>query len=644
MRESKLKRVVLPGLALLVVLLGVAVAQRRGANRADASLAAEASHDGHDTHGEGEEGHDHEAGESGHEAGVITLPPESLKLGGIKTVTIRAGAAGAALQANGEVVADANRVVKVGSFVSGRITRLDGNIGDTVREGQVLAMLDSTEVAEARAAYEQAQAELSNAQRQLSTTRTLARSGVFTQKSVDETREKRNEVASQLASQRVEYQSELHSAEAAVRTAQAVLERAQSARHLAEQELGRRKALVAAGAVQHRPVEEARREMAEAQRAQQQARAALRLAETNLARTQKLFTAGVRARRELDEAQATFETAAADLKRADEQSRIAAQVLAREEKVLDSGIYASRETQQAESELAQAEQARREAEVGLQQAKQRLEIAQSPEKKQALAALESRLAALDSLLRRETSVAGQNLYAQRETQAAEAAVAQAKVRVLAARNALKVLRAPVDGAGASVPIVAPIGGRILERAANRGQMATPQDTLFTLLDLSTVWVEARVYEKDVRQVRLGQPVTIVASAFPEEQFSGKISYIGDVVDEKTRTLVVRGEVANPGRRLKPGVFVKVRLALASGAGALSVPAGAVQREGEKTVVFVAVDEDEFQEREVSLGAESGGTYEVLAGLKPGERVVSEGAFLVKSQGKKGELGHAGHAH
>ena len=96
---------------------------------------------------------------------MITLPPESLKLGGIKTVTIRAGAAGAALQANGEVVADANRVVKVGSFVSGRITRLDGNIGDTVREGQVLAMLDSTEVAEARAAYEQAQAELSNAQR-----------------------------------------------------------------------------------------------------------------------------------------------------------------------------------------------------------------------------------------------------------------------------------------------------------------------------------------------------------------------------------------------------------------------------------------------------------------------------------------------
>jgi RND family efflux transporter MFP subunit len=652
----RLQRGAVPGLVLLLVLLGYAVAQHRSAGKPGAARASVETHKGEAVHHEGDgghtgshEGHRHEEGEEahgegGHEEGTITLPPESLKLGCIKTATVRYGAAGPALQANGEVVPDTDRVVKVGPFVSGRITRLSAHVGDTVRPGQVLAVVDSMEAAQARAAYQEAQAELSNAERQLATTRTLARSGVFTQNSVDEIREKRNEIASQLAAQRVEHESELRSAEAAVRTAQAALDRAESARRLAEQELSRRKALVAAGAVQYRPLEEARREMAEAERDWQQAQTALRLAEANLTRTKKLFDTGVRSRREVEEAQAARDAADADLKRAQEQLRIAKQVLAREREVLDSGVYASRETQQAENELLQAEKARSEAEAALLQAKQRLGIATSPEKKQVLAEMENRLAALDSLLRRETSVARQNLYARRETQAAEAAVAQARARLLAARNTLKVLRAPANGEGASVPITAPIGGRILERAANRGQVVTPQDVLFTILDLSTVWVEARVYAKDVHQVRVGQPVTIVASAFPEGEFTGKVSYVGDVIDEKTRTLVVRCEIANPRRKLKPGVFAKVSIGVAQGQGGLTVPASAVQREGERTVAFVALGQTEFQEREVRLGAESGGYYEVLDGLKLGEAVVTEGAFLVKSHGKKEELGHAGHAH
>jgi RND family efflux transporter MFP subunit len=655
-REKRLQSVVVPGLVLLIALSGYAVARHRAPGKPERARAAverhegeETHHDGHESHAGSHEGHHHEEGEElhgegGHEEGMITLPPESLKLGGIKTAPVVYGAAGPAIQANGEVVPDANRVVKVGPFVSGRITRVSAHVGDTVRPGQVLAVIDSIEVAQARAAYQEARAELSNAERQLATTRTLARSGVFTQKSVDEICEKRDEIASELAARRVEHETELRDAEAAVRTAQAALDRAESARRLAEQELSRRKALVAAGAVQYRPLEEARREMAEAERDCQQAETALRLADANLARAKKLFDTGVRSRRELEEAQAARDAADAELKRAQEQLRIAKQVLARERELLDSGVYASREIQQAENELLQAEKARAEAEAALHQAKQRLSIATSPEKKRVLVELENRLAALDSLLRRETSVARQDLYAQRETQAAEAAVAQARARLLAARNTLKVLRAPVDGEGASVAVTAPIGGRVLERAANRGQVVTAQDVLFTILDLSTVWVEARVYAKDARQVRAGQPVTIVASAFPDEKFTGKVSYMGDVIDEQTRTLVVRCEVANPRRKLKPGVFVKVSIGLGRRQGALSVPASAVQREGERTFVFVATGRSEFQEREVRLGTESGGYYEVLDGLKPGETVVTEGAFLVKSHGKKEELGHAGHAH
>ena len=651
----RLQRGAVPGLVLLLVLLGYAVAQHRSAGKPGAARASVETHKGEAVHHEGDgghtgshEGHRHEEGEEahgegGHEEGTITLPPESLKLGCIKTATVRYGAAGPALQANGEVVPDTDRVVKVGPFVSGRITRLSAHVGDTVRPGQVLAVVDSMEAAQARAAYQEAQAELSNAERQLATTRTLARSGVFTQKSVDEICEKRDEIASELAARRVEHETELRDAEAAVRTAQAMLDRAESARRLAEQELSRRKALVAAGAVQYRPLEEARREMAEAERDCQQAETALRLADANLARAKKLFDTGVRSRRELEEAQAARDAADAELKRAQEQLRIAKQVLARERELLDSGVYASREIQQAENELLQAEKARAEAEAALHQAKQRLSIATSPEKKRVLVELENRLAALDSLLRRETSVARQDLYARRETQAAEAAVAQARARLLAARNTLRFC-----GPQRMVKVPAcrspPPSAAHPERAANRGQVVTPQDVLFTILDLSTVWVEARVYAKDVHQVRVGQPVTIVANAFPEGEFTGKVSYVGDVVDEKTRTLVVRCEIANPRRKLKPGVFAKVSIGVAQGQGGLTVPASAVQREGERTVAFVALGQTEFQEREVRLGAESGGYYEVLDGLKLGEAVVTEGAFLVKSHGKKEELGHAGHAH
>lgn len=627
MRSKALTRYGLPGLLLMAALLGFAAGQRKAVNTQQTPAAAQ---------GAPEPG----AGESSAagKEGEVELPAASRELAGIKTEPVRYDSLATLLQATGQVEANANRVVKVGPFVSGRIARLSANIGDTVAAGQTLAVVDSTEVAQARAAYEQAQAEAANAQRRLTNTRKLAQSGVFTQKSVEETRERRNEVASQLANMRVENESELRNAEAAVKTAQAVLDRAENTRSLSERELQRRKALVAAGAVQYKPLEDARRESAEAQRAEQQARTALGLARSNLARTKKLFEGGIRSRRELEETQAAYDAAEADVTRALEQARIAGQVQAREQKIFDSGIYASRETQQAETELMQAEKAKTEAEAALHQAQQRLAIAQSPQKKQALAETENRLAALDALLRRETGVAGSDLYGQREVQAAEADVAQANVRLLAARNGLEILRATASGGTASVPIVAPISGRILERAANRGQMVKPEDTLFTILDLSSVWVDARVYEKDVHQVKVGQPVTIVATSFPNEKFLGKVSYVGDTVDEKTRALLVRCEIANPQRRLKPEMFVKASITTAARGRVLVVPDKAVQSEDGKSVVYAAAGKDKFRKQEVTLGGTGGGYHEVLSGLTEGQQVVTEGSFLVKSQAKKDEFG------
>ncbi len=496
---------------LLVVLLlaVVGVGGYYAGKRSGPVTGAEEKHEAHGAEGHGKEGE-------------IKLSPDSQQIAGIKTVPVSTASIAETLQATGEVVANANRLVKVGSFVAGRIARLNVNIGDPVRTGQTLALVDSTEVAQARAAYQQAQAELRIAEQKLANVKRLAQAGVFTQKSVDEVKKERNEVASQLATLRVDYDSELANAEAALKTAAAALDRAENARKLAEQELQRRKSLVAAGAVQYKPLEDARREMAEAEKSERQSRTALRFADINLTRTKKLFDIGVRSQRELDEAQAARDAADADLKKSEEQVKIAKQVLEREQKIFSERIYANREVQQAETDLAQAEKVKAEADAALNQARQRLTLAQSAQKKKAIEEMENRLAALESLLRREASVAGQNLYAQKEVQAAEADVAQARVKLLAAQNTLRILRASASGS-ASVPIVAPISGRILERSVNRGQVIHPDETLFTILDLSTVWVDAKVYEKDVSKVKGGQPVTIVAAAFPNEKFSGKVS-------------------------------------------------------------------------------------------------------------------------
>lgn len=581
----------------------------------------------HEEHGEGEHGKESE----------IKLSPDSQQIAGIKTVLVSAASIAETLQATGEVVANANRVVKVGSFVAGRISRLNVNIGDTVTAGQTLALVDSTEVAQARAAYQQAQAELRVAEQKLANVKRLAQSGMFTQKSVDEVKKERNEVASQLATLRVDYDSELANAEAAVKTAAATLDRAENARRLAEQELQRRKSLVAAGAVQYKPLEDARREMAEAEKSERQSRTALRFAETNLTRTKKLFDIGVRSQRELDEAAAARDAADADLKKADEQVKIARQVLEREQKIFDERIYANREVQQAETDLAQAEKVKAEADAALHQAQKRLALAQSAQKKKALEEMENRLAALESLLKREVSVAGQNLYAQKEVQAAEADVAQARVKLLAAQNTLRILRASASGS-ASVPTVAPISGRILERSVNRGQVIHPDETLFTILDLSTVWVDAKVFEKDIGRVRTGQRVEITATAYPARVFAGRVTYISDTLNpEAGRTLTVRCEVPNPQGLLRPEMSVRVKIIVGE-RRALVVPLSAVREEEGRWIVHVAEGEGRFSDRVIEKGVTYRGVVEVLKGLKEGEKVVTEGTFLIKSEEKKGEFG------
>jgi len=185
-----------------------------------------------------------------------------------------------------------------------------------------------------------------------------------------------------------------------------------------------------------------------------------------------------------------------------------------------------------------------------------------------------------------------------------------------------------------VPIRAPFAGRVIMRNITRGEVVETAQKLFTVADLSNVWVVGSVPEKDVRFIQRDQQVEVRATAYPNEVFHGKITYIGDVLDPATRTMRLRVTAPNPDRRLKPEMFALVRIYSSKSSEALTVPLAAVQRVGRSTMVFVQRDAQKFEARPVTLGEENGDVVSVLEGLREGEPVVVKGAFVLKSEAEK----------
>lgn len=186
-----------------------------------------------------------------------------------------------------------------------------------------------------------------------------------------------------------------------------------------------------------------------------------------------------------------------------------------------------------------------------------------------------------------------------------------------------------------LPLSSPISGAVIEKTVSQGEVVGTEKALFTVADLSTLWVVIDIYEKDISKVKAGMPVKVSVTAFPEKVFRGRLSYIGDVVDEKTRTIKARVTVDNSGGLLKAGMFATVNIVSDKTEKVLVVPTSAVQREGEKTIVFVARDKSNFERRVVTIGPEVSGYHQVLSGIKEGEQVVTKGAFILKSEAMKG---------
>jgi cobalt-zinc-cadmium efflux system membrane fusion protein len=240
---------------------------------------------------------------------------------------------------------------------------------------------------------------------------------------------------------------------------------------------------------------------------------------------------------------------------------------------------------------------------------------------------------------------------QRDLQQAQADESRAADDVQRARGAVEAARGKLLSAGMSaaeieqlaaggravnrtVPLVAPIGGTIIERKAGLGQIvqAGAGDPLMLIADLSTVWVNADVYEDQLSKVRIGASVRIQTPAYPNETFAARIDQIGSVVDPDKHTVSVRCVVANREGRLKPNMFANVIFNSATTQNALTVPVSAVVTEGAKRVVFVE-NGGTFEKREIETGGETEGAVIVKSGLKPGERVVVQGGLLVAGEAR-----------
>lgn len=243
-----------------------------------------------------------------------------------------------------------------------------------------------------------------------------------------------------------------------------------------------------------------------------------------------------------------------------------------------------------------------------------------------------------SNVEREKRLFEQKISPQKDLLAAQAEERRAEVEVRMLHEKLRLYGlsdGEINGSNAAPSrymVRAPGPGVVFEKEITLGEVIEAGKKVFTISDLSTVWVLLNIYEKDLAKVTRGTSVKIQTESYPGEIFAGKVAYVGDVLDPQNRTVLLRVEVPNPNRRLKPGMFATAEVvtggALAKG---LAIPSSAIQKIEGKPVTFVQQRDGSFAKRDLDVGKEMGGRVEVRSGLTEGEQVVVEGSFTLKSE-------------
>lgn len=229
-----------------------------------------------------------------------------------------------------------------------------------------------------------------------------------------------------------------------------------------------------------------------------------------------------------------------------------------------------------------------------------------------------------------------NARAEKEKAMASLRAAKDKLRMLG------VTATESSSAVSSFALTAPFTGTIIEKKAVLGELAQTDNSLFTVADLSVVWIEADLFEKDLGKIKIGAEASVTVSAYPDETFIGKLTYISNAMDKTSRTLKARIEVRNPDTRLKPEMFANASISTTAASEAIVLPADAVVLLKGASTVFVR-DADGFEPRNVELGEKLQEGVVIKAGLQPGDAVVVSGTYALKARSLKSEIGE-GHGH
>jgi cobalt-zinc-cadmium efflux system membrane fusion protein len=258
----------------------------------------------------------------------------------------------------------------------------------------------------------------------------------------------------------------------------------------------------------------------------------------------------------------------------------------------------------------------------------------------------ARLQLAQQTLERKRRLAGEHIVAQRDVQEAEAAVASAEADVRASRSTLQALDAPdISGESSQLSLRAPISGMVIDRAALLGQLAEPAQPLFKIADLSNVWLSVHAFERDAVRLQTGKTAKVTLPALPGRTFQAKITLIGKQVDTASRTIPVRIAIANSSGVFRPGMSATAWVPLGeSSQQVITVPAASVQRIENQWYVFIPKSQDTFELRQVGRGRDLEGEIEIVSGLKPGETMVVDGAFLLKAEAEKARGEGKEHGH
>jgi cobalt-zinc-cadmium efflux system membrane fusion protein len=496
----------------------------------------------------------------------IKLSDEAKETAGIHVEAARLTPMGESLSVPGTVAISPDRGAKITPPAAGKVVRLLVRLGDTVRSGQPLSVLDSFEVAQSQAALRQALSGVAQAHAVL-----------------------------------VTVQAQTDQARAGVLEARAEVEQARTKQASAETALQRQRDLAAAGAFSQAPLQAAQSELSEAQFDLLKAQTDLQAHTVVLQRAKQTFELGVASRAQWEQAQLEQAQAITQSGRAKSRVEIAKQSFDREQKVFKGDLLSKQATQTAEAEVRADQGEVQKAKQGLFRAEQEV---------------------------RKTET---------EVQAAHTAEQGAQATLAGSRVTLATLTGGSEtSAGGQFTLRAPLDGAVTEIHATLGEAVERSTALFVIENLSMVLVSASVAEKDVARIRVGQRCEVTVPAYPGLTFPGVVQSVAGSIDEKTHSLPVRCHVQNIGLRLRPEMFAQVTLGVGMRQEALTVPVSALDDDGDAHYLYIE-EEGGYERRKVELGRKSANRVEILTGLKPGEKAVTSGIFVLKSESKKGQL-------